>query len=80
MTDEEWAMYTQQTIDRAAKELVSGRPLRSYIDQLLKQVIEDLWKQYYGCNDAFRRRIEEYKEAKTKLENKHFEVWWKIEL
>ncbi|XP_054257827.1 tektin-1 [Macrosteles quadrilineatus] len=74
VTDEEWAMYTQQTIDRAAKELVSGRPLRSYINQLLKQVIEDLWKQYYAVNEAFRRRIEEYKEAKTKFENQHFET------
>lgn len=74
MTGEEWALYTQQTIDRAAKELVSGRPIRSYINQLLKQVIEDLWKQYYVTNDAFSRRIAEYKEAKAKLENKHFEV------
>ncbi|KAG8329293.1 Tektin 3 [Homalodisca vitripennis] len=74
VTDEEWAMYTQQNIDRAAKELVSGRPIRSYIDQLLKQAIEDLWKQYNLVNDAFRRRIEEYKEAKAKLENQHFEV------
>uniref|UniRef100_A0A1B6IBP4 Tektin n=1 Tax=Homalodisca liturata TaxID=320908 RepID=A0A1B6IBP4_9HEMI len=74
VTDEEWAMYTQQNIDRAAKELVSGRPIRSYIDQLLKQAIEDLWKQYHLVNDAFRRRIEEYKEAKAKLENQHFET------
>lgn len=74
VTGEEWALYTQQTIDRAAKELVSGRPIRSYINQLLKQVIEDLWKQYYVTNDAFSRRIAEYKEAKAKLENKHFEV------
>uniref|UniRef100_A0A1B6GLH9 Tektin n=1 Tax=Cuerna arida TaxID=1464854 RepID=A0A1B6GLH9_9HEMI len=74
VTDEEWAMYTQQNIDRAAKELVSGRPIRSYIDQLLKQAIEDLWKQYHLVNDAFRRRIEEYKETKAKLENQHFET------
>uniref|UniRef100_A0A1B6M9P2 Tektin n=1 Tax=Graphocephala atropunctata TaxID=36148 RepID=A0A1B6M9P2_9HEMI len=74
VTDEEWAMYTQQNIDRAAKELVSGRPIRSYIDQLLKQAIEDLWKQYHLVNDAFRRRVEEYKEAKAKLENQHFET------
>lgn len=78
MTGEEWALYTQQTIDRAAKELVSGRPIRSYINQLLKQVIEDLWKQYYVTNDAFSRRIAEYKEAKAKLENKHFEVDFSI--
>lgn len=74
VTDEEWAMYTQENIDRAAKELVAGRPIRSYINQLLKQVIEDLIKQYNITNEAFRKRIEEYKETKSKLENQHFEV------
>lgn len=73
-TLQEWSDFTQENIDRARKELVSGRPLRSIIDQILKQVIEDLWLQYNTVNNAFRRRIDEYKEAKAKLENHHFEV------
>jgi len=74
ITQEEWATSTQENIDAAAKELTTGRPLRAYIDVLLKQVVEDLWKQYDIVNEAFRRRIEEYKDYKAKLENQHFET------
>uniref|UniRef100_A0A1B6D5E5 Tektin n=1 Tax=Clastoptera arizonana TaxID=38151 RepID=A0A1B6D5E5_9HEMI len=74
ITLQEWSDHTQNNIDQARKELVSGRPLRSYVDQILKQVIEDLWQQYYTVNEAFKRRIEEYKECKAKLENLHFET------
>lgn len=68
-------MYTRQNIERAAKEINSARPLRAYVDTLLKQVIEDLSNQYNTVNEAFRRRIEETKEAKTKLEIQHSEVF-----
>ncbi|XP_022205850.2 tektin-1 [Nilaparvata lugens] len=74
ITVDEWEAFTQRNIDDAAKELKAGRPIRSYIDMLLKQVIEDLWKQYNVVNDAFRQRISEYKEAKIKLENQHCET------
>jgi hypothetical protein len=63
-----------KNIQDAQKELVSGRPLRAYVDVILNQVIEDLWKQYGICNEAFKRRIEEYKDVKAKLENRHYEV------
>lgn len=74
VTAEEWEQFTRQNIERAAKEITSARPLRAYVDTILKQVIEDLWNQYNVVNDAFRRRIEETKEAKTKLEMQHSEV------
>ncbi|KAL1132235.1 hypothetical protein AAG570_010192 [Ranatra chinensis] len=74
ITQEEWIAHSQQIIDDAQKELVSGRPIRAYVDVLLKQVIEDLWKQYDIVNEAFRRRIQEYKDLKEKLENHHFET------
>ncbi|KRT78319.1 hypothetical protein AMK59_8646 [Oryctes borbonicus] len=77
ITAEEWETYTQENIQRAAKEINSARPLRAYVDTLLKQVICDLWNQYNTVNEAFRRRIEETKEAKTKLEMQHLEVNWK---
>lgn len=74
ITQEEWAAASQHNIDVAHKELVAGRPLRAYVDTILKQIIEDLWTQYDLVNAAFRRRIKEHKEAKAKLENQHFEI------
>lgn len=61
-------------IERAAKEINSARQLRSYVDTLLKQVIEDLKDQWHTVNESFRDRIEQVKEAKSKLETQHFEV------
>ena len=61
-------------IKRAAQEVNKARRLRSYIDILLKQVTEDLRKQFSVTNEAFRQRIAETREAKLKLENEHHEV------
>lgn len=47
--------------------------MRNYVEIILKQVIDDLMSQFHTTNDAFRRRIEECKEAKTKLEVQHSE-------
>ncbi|XP_025833788.1 tektin-1 isoform X2 [Agrilus planipennis] len=74
ITYEEWEEFTVRNIENAGKELTSARQMRSYVDTLLKQVIEDLWNQYNIVNDSFRRRIEETKEAKTKMEIQHSEV------
>lgn len=74
ITQEEWIAQTQKNIDAAAKELLVGKPLRAYVDTLLNQMVEDLRTQYDNVNKAFMRRISEYKETKTKLENQHFEV------
>lgn len=71
---EEWEHFTRQNIIRGAKEINSARSMRSYIDTLLTQVTEDLREQANSVNEAFRRRIEEMKEAKTKLEVQHSEV------
>ncbi|XP_023311162.1 tektin-1 [Anoplophora glabripennis] len=74
ITLEEWEQYTRANIEKAAKEINSARQLRSYVDTLLKQVIEDLCNQYHIVNEAFRKRIEETKEVKLKLEVQHSEV------
>lgn len=74
ITVEEWEMFTVANIERASKEINSARQLRSYVDTLLKQVIEDLTNQFHAVNEAFRQRIEEVKGIKTKLETQHFEV------
>lgn len=74
ITAEEWEMTTNENFNNAAKEINSAVSIRSYVDILLKQIIEDLYNQYNLVNEAFRRRIEETKEAKTKLELQHYEV------
>ncbi|XP_023021555.1 tektin C [Leptinotarsa decemlineata] len=74
ITLQEWEQFTNQNIEKAAKEINSARQLRSYVDILLKQVFEDLTAQFHSVNNAFRYRIEELKEAKTKMEIQHSEI------
>ncbi|XP_060812040.1 tektin-1 [Bombus pascuorum] len=70
----EWEMQTNNNIVSASKEVNSARPLRCYIDKIIKQVIDDLNDQKNATDEAFRRRIEETKEAKIKLELQHAEI------
>ncbi|CAG2059154.1 unnamed protein product, partial [Timema podura] len=74
VTNDEWNEFCRKNIDRAAKEINNARPLRAYINTLLKQVIDDLWRQYHITNDAFKLRIEDTRRAKDKLESEHYEV------
>ncbi|PNF43147.1 Tektin-1 [Cryptotermes secundus] len=74
ITREEWEHFSKKFIERAAKDVNNTRPLRSYIDILLKQVTEDLLNQYRVTNESFSRRIRETRDAKIKLENEHHET------
>lgn len=67
-------MQTANNIVAASKEINSARPMRCYIDTILKQIIDDLKAQKEATDEAFRKRIEETKEVKTKLELQHSEV------
>lgn len=71
---EEWNLYTHNNITKTRKEIEKSRPLRSYVDTILRKSVDDLNFQFDKCNRAFHQRIDEYKEAKSKLENQHFEV------
>lgn len=68
VTEKEWEEFTKGNIEKTFKELGSARQLRSYVDVLLKQVINDLKSQYNTVNNTFRARIEELKQIKTKTE------------
>ncbi|OAD60193.1 Tektin-1, partial [Eufriesea mexicana] len=70
----EWEIQTNNNIISASKEVNSARPLRCYIDTIIKQAIDDLNEQKNATDDAFRSRIAETKEAKIKLELQHSEV------
>ncbi|XP_063225967.1 tektin-1 [Bacillus rossius redtenbacheri] len=78
ITYEEWTNMSRKNIDRAAKEINTARPLRSYVDTLLKQIIEDLWRQYHLTNNAFQQRIAETRQAKENLEKLHNQTVVKI--
>ena len=70
-TIQEWQEYTSNAIQNTAKELNSAKPLRSYIDIILKQMVEDLTNQVSRTNEAFSKRISETRYAKTVLEGIH---------
>lgn len=68
VTENEWEEFTKENIEKTFKELGSARQLRTYVNILLKQVIDDLKAQYSNVNNAYRARIDELKQAKTKTE------------
>lgn len=67
-------MLTQKNIKESTKEVLTAKKIRSNIDHILKQIIDDLIKQKAATDEAFRLRIEETKEIKEKLELQHSEV------
>ncbi|XP_026291601.1 tektin-1 [Frankliniella occidentalis] len=67
-------MYSQMNMEQSAKRVNDARMLKSYIDTLLTQLYEDSCQQGNAVNESFRRRIDEIKEAKTKLEQRHHET------
>ena len=69
-------MYSQMNMNDCAKRVNDARMLKSYIDTLLNQIYEDCCQQGNAVNESFRRRIDEIKEAKTKLEQRHHEVYY----
>ncbi|KAL0112530.1 hypothetical protein PUN28_012091 [Cardiocondyla obscurior] len=70
----EWELQTNTNIIDANKEGNSAKQLRCYVDTIIKKTIDDLDKQKNDTNEAFRQRIEETREAKTKLELQHSEI------
>lgn len=67
-----------ENIQNAVKELNTAKPLRSYCDVILKQVIEDLTNQVSRTNEAFMKRISELRYAKAALERIHNETATKV--
>lgn len=70
----EWQHYTEDVIVKGFKNVNNARSFRSTVDRLLKEVVDDLNTQFNSVNEAFHRRIEEQKEAKTRFEMQLFEV------
>ncbi|KYQ56708.1 Long-chain fatty acid transport protein 4 [Trachymyrmex zeteki] len=70
----EWELQTNNNVIDANKEMNSSKQLRCYIDTIIKQTIDELNNQKNVTNEAFRQRIEQTREAKTKLELQHSEI------
>lgn len=77
-TNEEWIQVTRIAIQNTAKELNSAEPLRSYIDIILAQMVDDLTNQVGRTNEALAKRISETRYAKTVLEGIHNQTALKV--
>lgn len=83
----EWELQTNSNVISANKEVNDSKQLRCYIDTIIKQTVNDLKKQEDVTNEAFKQRVEQTREAKTKLELQHSEACkmtyleksWKLE-
>jgi len=70
-TDREWTRETTKNIDICKQEIKCAMSLRSYVEILFKQVIEDISNQFSRTNETFRCRMEEMRYTKIKLEGLH---------
>lgn len=77
-TNEEWIECTRVGIQNTAKELNSAKQLRSYIDIILSQIVDDLTNQVGRTNESFVKRISETRYAKTVLEGIHNQTALKV--
>lgn len=70
----EWEKYSNEIMESSQKKIQTARLFQEHVKVLLKEIINDLKKQYFIVNESFQRRICELKEAKARLEEQHFEV------
>ncbi|KAI5716550.1 hypothetical protein M8J76_008463 [Diaphorina citri] len=71
---EENTQVTKATLRDSNRELYTCRQYRALVDLLLKQTVEHLDRQREVVDESLTRKIEEYQEAKVKLENQHSET------
>ncbi|XP_001631355.2 tektin-1 [Nematostella vectensis] len=69
VTPDEWEDFSNKNMLKAEREKNLSTSLRSIIDGLLVQTLNDLMNQCRAVNLAFEKRIEETLKAKTKLED-----------
>lgn len=68
---QEWTRETTKNIELCKQEIKCGMSLRSYVEILFKQVVEDISNQFNRTNESFRTRMEEIRYMKMKLEGLH---------
>lgn len=67
----QWIGETTKNIGICKQEIKCAMSLRSYVEILFKQVVEDISNQFNRANEQFRIRMEEMRYAKMKLEGLH---------
>ncbi|CAO1346645.1 unnamed protein product [Diamesa serratosioi] len=67
----EWTRETTKNIDMCKQEIKCAMSLRSYVEILFKQVVEDIENHFYRTNETFLSRMEEMRCTKMKLEGLH---------
>lgn len=70
----EWDRYTSENISAANKGLVEGRPIRAYFDKCLSKMIDDLTAQSNAVDQAFKLRVQEYREVIEQLNRQRVQV------
>lgn len=69
VSPDDWQDYSDANINKAERERQSSVDLRSLIDGILQQTSNDMRKQCSEVNVAFQKRINETKDAKSKMED-----------
>lgn len=67
----EWTRETTKNIEMCKQQIKCAMSLRSYVEILFKQVVEDVSNRFNRTNEQFRKRMEEIRYAKMKLEGLH---------
>lgn len=67
----EWTRETTKNIEMCKQQIKCAMSLRSYVEILFKQVVEDVSNRFNRTNEQFRKRMEEIRFAKMKLEAIH---------
>lgn len=76
----EWDRFTSDNITEADKILVDGRPIRTFFENCLKKMTEDLNAQSDVVNQAIQLRVDEYREVIEKLNKQKSEVCFILEI
>lgn len=67
----QWTGETTKNIGICKQEIKCAMSLRSYVEILFKQVVEEVANQFNRTNEYFCTRMEEMRYAKIKLEGLH---------
>lgn len=70
-TVNEWTRETTKNIELCKQQIKCAMSLRSYVEIIFKQVVEDVSDRFSRTNEQFRKRMEEMRYAKMKLEGLH---------
>ncbi|XP_044312083.1 tektin-1 [Varanus komodoensis] len=68
VSPKEWVDFSNMNVEKADKQRNNSLALRALIDTILSQTASDMRKQNDVVNTAFRARVKETEDAKSKLE------------